>query len=136
LIFGLAKRLPGWEFIGVEQSPTPWLMSNILSVANNYGNYRFYIADSNVVGLKNYDVIFVDQNASILKKWEVNLARRLEPGTLLFTLNAQLPRVKFREKMTIDDVHTLYLYQKAIPQEESDSVTDKTDKVETAEIPA
>ncbi len=116
LIFGLAKRLPGWEFIGVEQSPTPWLMSNLRSIGKNLGNYRFFIGDATMIPLRNYDVVYTNQNATILKKWESNLARRLEPGTLLFTLDSGLPRVKTLEKLTIDDVHTLYIYQKTLPQ--------------------
>lgn len=116
LIFGMARRVPDWEFVGIEQSPTPWLLSNLRSIGKSIGNYRFYIGDAATISLRNYDVVFIDQNATILKKWESGLARRLEAGTLLFTLNAQLPRVKPISKQTIDDVHTLYVYQKALPQ--------------------
>jgi hypothetical protein len=117
-IFDAAKRLPGWEFIGVERSPTPWLFSNLRSIGKSYGNYRFYIDDATLFGLDNYDVVFADQNPAIMKKWETGLARRLQPGTLLISLDAPLPRVKPIEKIAVDDKHTLYLYRKAIQQEQ------------------
>lgn len=113
LIFNLAKRLPAWQFIGFEKSPTPWIIAQLRSVANNFGNYRFYIDDARDIQLRNYDVIFVDQNAAILKQWENGLARRLQPGTLLITLNAPLPRIKASSKTSVDGTHTLYFYRKA-----------------------
>lgn len=116
LIFGLAKRLPGWEFVGVEQSPTPWLMSNLRSIIKQVGNYRFFIGDAAQVPLHNYDVVYTNQSPTILKKWERGLAQRLESGTLFLSLDAALPRIKPLDKLTVDDVHTLYVYQKSPPQ--------------------
>jgi hypothetical protein len=117
-VFGLAKVLPGWEIIGIEKSPTPWLIANFRSFGKNYGNYNFFIADATTIPLKAYDVVFADQNISIMKGWEGSLARRLQPGMILLTLNAPLPRIKPVDKITIDDVHTLYVYRKAYPNEQ------------------
>ena len=117
VIFGLAKLLPGWEFVGIEKSPTPWLIANFLSFGKNFGNYNFFIADAEAIPLKAYDVVFTDQNISVMKKWEASLARRLQPGMILISLDAPLPRIKPIDKITVDDVHTLYIYRKAYPDE-------------------
>lgn len=115
-VFGLAKQLPGWELTGVEKSPTPWILANLMSAAKNYGNYRFLLDDATVVSLNNYTVIFADQNVTLMKRWEAGLARRLNMGTLLVSLNAPLPRVRAFNKVTIDEANTLYFYQKTEQQ--------------------
>jgi predicted O-methyltransferase YrrM len=116
-VFGLAKRLPGWELVGIERSPTPWILSQLRSVGKNFGNYRFYMEDAALVPLRNYDVVFMDQNTTIAKRWESGLARRLQPGTLLISLNAPLPRIRPINKVTIDNGQVLYLYQKQVAAE-------------------
>jgi SAM-dependent methyltransferase len=118
-IFGLAKRLPGWEFTGVEKSPTPWILANLRSVTKNFGNYRFFLEDAAIVPLRNYNVIFIDQNATIMKRWEPSLARRLDTGTTLFALNAPLPRVRAINRVQVDEKNVLYVYQKAVAQQEA-----------------
>ncbi len=101
---------------GVEKSPTPWILASLMSAAKNYGNYRFLLDDATVVSLNNYTAIFIDQNTTIMKRWEAGLVRRLNLGTVLVSLNAPLPRVRAFNKIKIDELNSLYFYQKVEQQ--------------------
>src|SRR5688572_16932214 len=38
LVLGLARQLPLWQIDGVEQNPTPWILSNLRSVGKSFTN--------------------------------------------------------------------------------------------------
>jgi len=112
-VLSLARNLPNWDITGVEQSPTPWIIANIMTVGKNFGNYHFFMSDPMTWSLAEYDVIFIHQNEKTLRKWEASIARRLPPGTLLICYKNPLPRIKPIEVMNPSaDIH-FYLYKKA-----------------------
>lgn len=117
VVFGLASRLPTWEVTGVEQSPTPWIVSNLRSIGKNFGNYRFFLKDPTGWSLRNYNVIFLNQDQKVTRQWEAGIARRLQPGTLFISYNSPLPRVKPIDTLTVSPTTKLYIYQKPIPTE-------------------
>lgn len=111
-VIAMAKRLPTWEITGVERSPTPWIVANLRTIGKNFGNYRFFLNDPALWPLRDYSVIFLHQEPKIVKQWESSIARRLQPGTLLITYNAPLPRIKPIEVLTVNPATTLYVYRK------------------------
>lgn len=112
-VTNLAKRLPSWDISGVEQSPTPWIAANLMTIGKNYSNYNFYLGDPMAWPLDEYNVIFVHQNEATMKRWESSLARRLQPGTLLITFKNPLPRVKPIDVIKINPQIVFYLYKKS-----------------------
>jgi SAM-dependent methyltransferase len=112
LILNLAKRVPQWDYTGIEQSPTPWLISNFRSFGKNFRNYRFFLADAMTWPLKSYDVVFAYQDNAVLKRWENSLARRLPIGVVLICLNHKLPRARIAQTVTIDQKTVFYIYQR------------------------
>lgn len=115
LVLNLAKRAPEWHIVGLELSPTPWIISQMRSIGKNFGNYSFFLGDAHTWNLRNYDMIFINQNKRIVAQWETGLARRLLPGTLLVILNNKLPRIHTSSSIAVDDRNTLYLYRKPEP---------------------
>ncbi len=123
-VLGAANTLPLWQVDGVEQNPTPWLLSNLRSIGKKFSNYSFFIGDITTWALRDYDVVFVNQEAKTLRRWEAALARRLPTGTLLVCCNAQLPRIRPMNTIKIDAQNTLYVYEKrarAVPPPEQES---------------
>lgn len=112
VVLGIARLLPTWQVVGVERSPTPWLIANMRSIGKNYGNYRFFLKNPLEWPLRDYSVIFLHQEAKIVKQWESVIARRLQPGTLFISYNAPLPRIKPLEVVTVDPGTKLYVYKK------------------------
>src|SRR5690606_26240695 len=100
-VLNAAKLLPLWQIDGVEQNPTPWLLSNLRSIGKDFTNYSFFIGDPTLWPMRDYDVVFVHQEAKVLKRWEAGLARRLPTGTLLVCCNARLPRFQPRNTIQI-----------------------------------
>ncbi len=115
-VLGLAKRLPEWDIIGVEQSPTPWILANMRSIGKQARNYRFFLYDPMIWPLKNYDIVFIHHDEKVLRTWEQSLARRLQPDTLLITLNHRLPRIAPANAIKVSDNLTFYVYQKTVQQ--------------------
>ena len=111
-VFQLAKRLPTWQVIGIERNASAWIIANLRSIGKNYGNYRFFLEDPMLRPFRDYNVIFLSQEQKILKKWEATIARHLQPGTLFISYNAQLPRIKPLEVLTVSPTSKLYVYRK------------------------
>lgn len=111
-VLGMARRLPNWDIIGVEQSPTPWVLANLRTIGNQLKNYRFYLDDTIQWPLKNYDIIFLSHDEKTLRRWEQSLARRLQPESLLISYNNKLPRIAPSNTITIDQNTTFYVYQR------------------------
>jgi hypothetical protein len=112
-VLRIARLLPGWEVDGVEQNPTPWIVSNMRTIGKSFTNYRFFLGDAGVWPLRGYNIVFINQNTQTLKKWENGLARRLPAGTVVVTYNAPFPRLKPSNTIRVDDKTTLYLYRKS-----------------------
>lgn len=111
-VLRVARLLPGWEVDGVEQNPTPWVISNLRTIGKSFTNYRFFLGDAGIWPLRGYDVVFINQNSGTLKKWEAGLARRLPVGTTVITYNTTFPRLKPSNTLRVSDKITLYLYRK------------------------
>jgi predicted O-methyltransferase YrrM len=116
-VIRLAKLLPTWQITGVEFSPTPWIVANLRTIGKNFGNYRFFLNDPTQWPLKDYSVVFIHQDPKIVKQWEAAIARRLQPGTLLISYNAPLPRIKPIETLVVNPQTTLYVYRRAASDE-------------------
>ena len=114
-VIGIAHRLPGWDVVGVEQSPTPWLLANLRTIGKKHLNYRFFLSDPILWPLKNYDIVFIHNDEKLLKKWEQSLGRRLQPDTLLITMNHRLPRVNHVNMIQADPATSFYIYRKGPP---------------------
>lgn len=123
VVLQLAKRLPTWEVTGVERNPTSWIISNIRSIGKNFGNYRFFLQDPLQFALKDYNVVFLNQEQKVLKQWEATLARRLPPGGLFITYNAVLPRIRPLETITVSPTAKLYIYKKPALSDSEQPVT-------------
>lgn len=113
-VLGIAKRLPDWDVVGVEQLWTPWIISNLRSFGKRYTNYRFQVDDPMIWPLRGYDIVFIHHDEAVLRKWEQSLARRLQPETLLITMNSRLPRVNAINTLKVDPNLTFYVYQKRL----------------------
>lgn len=113
-VLGLARRLPFWDVVGIENSPTPWILSNLRTIGKRLPNYRVYLDDPNTWPLKGYDIIFVNHDGPTLKRWEASLAKRMQPENILICLNTRLPRIAPANTLTIDSQTTFYIYQKRI----------------------
>lgn len=113
-VLGVARRLPEWDVIGVEQSPTPWILANLRTIGKQFKNYRFYLSDAISWPLKNYDIVFLNHDEKTLRRWEQSLARRLQPETLLITLNRRLPRITPTNTIEIDPSTVFHIYQRRV----------------------
>lgn len=112
-VLTLARNLANWEITGVEQSPTPWIVANMMTVGKNFGNYNFFLSDPMTWSLQDYDVIFMHQDEKTVRKWEASIARRLQPGTLLISYRNPFPRIKPIEVLEPIPGVQFFLYKKA-----------------------
>jgi hypothetical protein len=118
MVMALSKKLPVWEIDGLEQNPALWLLCNLRSIGKQSANFRFFLGDFTAYPLRNYDVIFINQEQKIATRWETSIARRLPLDVLVVTLNSRLPHVKPINTIAIADKMTLYVYEKR-PKEQA-----------------
>lgn len=111
MVLNLAKNMPEWQIDGVEQSPTPWIISNCRSTGKTYGNYRFFISPIQKFFLKNYDVIYVNLPRDTLAQILPRLVRALRDDTLILSYPHPLPRLPTNDMIQVDARHRVYMYR-------------------------
>jgi hypothetical protein len=110
MVLNLAKQMPEWQIDGIEQSPTPWVISNCRSTGKTFGNYRFFIGPMQRFHLKNYDVIYLNAPRETMNIMLPRLVRALQDDTLIITYPHPLPRIPNPDVITVDN-HRIYLYR-------------------------
>lgn len=110
MVLNLAKQMPEWQVDGIEQSPTPWVVSNCRSTGKTFGNYRFFIGPMQRFHLKNYDVVYLNLPRETMNIMLPRLVRALQDDTLIISYPHPLPRIPNPDIITVDH-HRIYLYR-------------------------
>lgn len=119
LVFVLARSFPQTKIKGIELSPIPWAVSQLIALFSPFGNLKIERGNFRDTNLREASVVvcylFPEGMAYLKNKFE----RELKPDTLIISNTFRLAGWEPEEIITLDDIYQTPIYRYRIPTQES-----------------
>ncbi len=118
----LAHAFPEHSVIGIEVSPLPWLVSNLIASFKRNGNLSFERDDFMRRDLSDAALVVCYLAGMQMKRLEAKLRAELQPGALVLAHTFAMPGWQPLDRVYADDIYRSPVYLYEVPPEVSGAV--------------
>jgi len=105
----LEEKKPEWEFVGVENLFSPWLIAKI-QTSLNHSKIKILKKNLFLVNLTDADLIYCYLNIEMMKKLEEKFKKECKPGAKIISHCFSMPNLKPEKVVKMENGGKIYFY--------------------------